>query len=125
MDAAIPRGAVVLTALATFGAGNRRVIGSPPCSASVFRCLNAGSGTRGVSESFGSIGMERGNVQPEGLCLVGSGIALRAFAAASCNSLRARGGDVIPEKVVEGGFMPERFAMLYNGPRVRLAPGHG
>lgn len=56
--------------------------------------------------------------------MVGSGIALRAFAAASCNSLRARGGDVIPEKV-EGGFMPERFAMLYNGPRVRLAPGHG
>jgi hypothetical protein len=122
VDAASPRAKVLFIPFDILdGGGTLREMGSPACSARVFRCLNAGSGTGRVSDLSGATGMERGSLQPEGLCLaVGIGIPLRAFAPASCNSPRALGGgDVMWEKV-DGGLIPERFAMPYNGHEVRL-----
>jgi hypothetical protein len=108
------------------GGGSLREMGSPACSARVLRCLNAGSGTGRVSHLSGATGIGRGNVQPEGLCFaVGIGIPLRAFAPASCNSPRARGGEEGMWEKVDGGLMPERFAIPYNGPEVRRAPDKG
>ena len=127
VDAASPRATVLLIPLDIFdGGGSRREMGSPACSARVFRCLNAGSGTGRVSDLSGATNIGRGNVQPEGLCFaVGIGIPLRAFAPASCNSPRARVGDEVMVEKVDGGLMPERFVIPYNGREIRLAPGKG
>ena len=117
VDAAMPRAAVVVVVVLTpleilVGAGSRREGASAACSASVFRCLKAGSGTEMVSGLSGSMGIGRGNVQPEGLCLaVGMGIALRALVPDSCNSPRARGGDDVMWEKVDGGLIPERFVI--------------
>lgn len=127
VDAASPRARVPLMPFDVLGGGGiLREIGSPACSASVFRCLNAGSGTGRVSDLSGATGMKRGSLQPEGLCLaVGIGIPLRAFAPASCNSPRALGGGEVMWEKVDGGLMPERFAIPYNGREIRLEPGKG
>jgi hypothetical protein len=99
VDAAIPRATVLLTPFATgrvvVGAGSLREAGSAACSTSVFRSLEAGSGTEGISCLFESLAMGRGSLQPEGLCLapVGGIIAPRAFTAESCISPRTRGGE--------------------------------
>jgi hypothetical protein len=115
VDDARARAPVGLTPLATFGAGILRERGSPPCSANVFRNLEAGSGTAGVSDLFGSICTARGSLQPDGLCFAGGGIVLRAFVPDSGNSLSAREGEVMWERF-DGGLIPERcFIMPCNG----------
>lgn len=115
VDAASPRGTMLLIPLDILdGGGFSREMGSPACSARVFRCLKAGSGTGVVSDLSGATDIGRGNIQPEGLCFaVGIGIPLRALAPASCNSPRARVGDEVMLEKVEGGLMPERFVVPY------------
>lgn len=126
VDAARPRAMVLLTPLGAgrvvVGAGSFRTMGSPACSASVLRCLKAGSGTAVVSGLSGTLQVATGILQPDGLCLaaVGSCIAVRAFMLDSYISFRTRGGEAICEKV-EGGFMPERFMVPCNGHCVSVA----